>query len=142
MPLGSVYFLSNILLSSSCTRRYMIDASSKKSIEESFEAIGGDIDIQGDPTVVRRWLSRLKEEWVLLFDNADDPSVPLQSFFPISQHGNILITTRNADFRTLAPNCSLEVSTLEKMVAIELLFRTSGIEQTEESEDIALAGRK
>ena len=55
----------------------MIDASSKKSIEESFEAIGGEVGIEGDIHAVVRWLSRLKEEWILLFDNADGPNVPL-----------------------------------------------------------------
>ena len=97
-----LHLISNILLSSPSMHRYMIDASSKKSIEESFEAIGSEIGIDGNTNSVIRWLSRLKEEWILLFDNADNPNVPLKSFFPRLQHGNILITTRNADFSTLA----------------------------------------
>ena len=137
--LGSLRFLSNILLSSPSNRRYMIDASSNKSIEESFEAIGGEVGIEGDARAVIQWFSRLKEEWILLLDNADNPNVPLKSFFPSSQHGNILVTTRNADFRTLASNCSLEISTLEEGAAVELLLRTSGIERTKENEEVAQA---
>ena len=46
-----LHILSNILLSSPSKRRYMIDASSKKSIEESFEAIGGEVGIEEDARV-------------------------------------------------------------------------------------------
>ena len=56
----------------------MIDSSSKKSIEESFEAIGGEVGIEGGALAVIQWLSRLKEEWILLFDNADDTIIPLK----------------------------------------------------------------
>ena len=55
--LVSLHFLSDILLSSPSTRRYMIDASSKKSIEESFEAIGSEMGIEGGALAVMQWLS-------------------------------------------------------------------------------------
>lgn len=34
---------------------------------------------------------------MILFDNADDPQLELALLFPVGSHGNILITTRNAD---------------------------------------------
>ena len=125
MPLGSLYFLSNILLSSSCMRRYMIDASSKKSIEESFEAIGGEVGSEGDARTVIQWLSRLKEEWILLFDNADDPSLPLRQYIPTGNHGSIIITTRLSGMVSYAQGAESEcrVSNMDPDEALELLIK-------------------
>ena len=50
----------------------MIDASSTESIEESFASIGGEVGVGGDSNALIQWLSRIKEDWILLFDNADD----------------------------------------------------------------------
>ncbi|KAJ7911209.1 hypothetical protein B0H13DRAFT_1875964 [Mycena leptocephala] len=41
------------------------------------------------------WLSHQRQEWLLVFNNADDIRLNLQEFFPSGSHGNILITSRN-----------------------------------------------
>ena len=80
----------------------MIDASTKESLEESLTSIGAQIGLtDADAIKTLDWLTQTEEEWVLLYDNADNPKVPLRSFLPDCRHGNILITTRNADYRTL-----------------------------------------
>jgi hypothetical protein len=54
---------------------------------------------------VRRWLSEPgNDQWLLIFDNYDDPNLPglrsvtgydIRSFFPTRSQGNIIITSRS-----------------------------------------------
>ncbi|KAJ7768810.1 hypothetical protein B0H16DRAFT_1307644, partial [Mycena metata] len=48
------------------------------------------------------WLTSKVEEWLLLFDNADNPSINLNDFIPRCNHGNIIITSRNPGLRVYA----------------------------------------
>jgi hypothetical protein len=41
------------------------------------------------------WLARQVDEWLLVLDNADDTSLNLGVWMPLSTKGNILITSRN-----------------------------------------------
>lgn len=78
-----------------------------------------------------------EDDWVLLYDNADDPSVKLAAYIPKSLRGNIIITTRNAGLRILAPDASCEVSNLEEDTAIDLLLRLPGLPKTQENITLA-----
>ena len=74
--------------------RYLIDASSKESLKESLASVGNEIGIADvDTQKTLSWFGCTKEEWELLYDNADDPKVRLHSFLPDCRHGNVLITT-------------------------------------------------
>ena len=119
--------------------RYLVDASTEESLNESLASVGNQIGIANtDSGKTLNWLSRTEEEWVLLYDNADNPKVRLQSFLPDCRHGNILITTRNADLRTLAPKSHLEVSMLEESTAVTLLIEVGLQDETAENEKEAL----
>ncbi|KAJ7661202.1 P-loop containing nucleoside triphosphate hydrolase protein [Mycena rosella] len=80
-----------------------------------------------------QWLSSQPSEWMLLFDNADDPSIDLHRFFPPCTHGNILITSRNPGLRVYAGSHSL-VSDMEELDAVELLLKSA-------SEDITACNK-
>ena len=41
------------------------------------------------------WLSNCEERWLLIINNADDPSLDLPALFPEGDRGHILVTTRN-----------------------------------------------
>ncbi|KAJ7795198.1 hypothetical protein B0H14DRAFT_2920693 [Mycena olivaceomarginata] len=56
------------------------------------------------------WLITSTEEWMLLFDNADDPNINLFPFFPQCTHGNIIITSRNP---RLAELCYLPLAIIQ-----------------------------
>ena len=119
--------------------RYLIDASTEASLNESLASVGNEFGIaNADTGKTLNWLSRTEEEWVLLYDNADDPKVPLRSFLPDCRQGNILITTRNTDLRTLAPKSHLEVSVLEESAAVKLLLELGLQDETAENEKEAL----
>ncbi|KAJ7841847.1 P-loop containing nucleoside triphosphate hydrolase protein [Mycena leptocephala] len=42
-----------------------------------------------------QWLQSKQDQWLLLFDNADDPKINFNDYFPHRSHGKILITSRN-----------------------------------------------
>jgi len=47
-----------------------------------------------------RWLaSQTEQNWLLVFDNADNVDLKLKNFFPPCSSGNILVTTRNRELR-------------------------------------------
>ena len=48
---------------------------------------------------VKRVLANISESWLLVFDNADNPKLPLTPYFPAGSHGDIIVTSRN-------PGCS------------------------------------
>jgi hypothetical protein len=48
---------------------------------------------------VRRWLSDPENtQWLLIFDNYDDPGqFDVQKYYPFASHGAIVVTTRRPD---------------------------------------------
>ncbi|KAJ7227891.1 hypothetical protein B0H12DRAFT_978139, partial [Mycena haematopus] len=82
------------------------------------------------------WLASKVEKWLLLFDNADDPSINLNDFIPQCNHGNIIITSRNPEQCVHAGSYSL-VSDMEEKDAVTLLLKTAVQEASIRHEQIA-----
>ena len=80
---------------------FWVDASSVDSITMSLRGISSLSAAQVsclDDSVesVLQWMSNIKEEWLIMFDNADEPPVyVLERFIPRGNRGHILITSRN-----------------------------------------------
>ena len=78
---------------------FWIDASSVDSITLSFRGISSISAAQAscpDDSVesVLQWISGIQEEWLIVFDNADEPPVyVVERFIPPGNRGNILITS-------------------------------------------------
>ena len=66
----------------------------------------------------------------MIFDNADVLSpAALEGYFPPGRKGNILITSRNSNMKTLTlPDSSLEVTEMDEKDAIGLLLKASCLE--------------
>ena len=65
----------------------MIDASTMNSIELDLMDIGFNTGLESTKiSSTLEMLSRTKEEWLLLFDNADNPDIDLSSYFPSCNH--------------------------------------------------------
>lgn len=79
-----------------------------------------------DIEVLKRWLCNLKDSWLLIFDNADDPSLNISQYFPTGDRGTMLITTRNPDCQVHATVGSREFREMKPDEAITLLLRTAG----------------
>ena len=80
---------------------FWVDASSEESITTSLRGIYSVSAVQAsclDDSVesVLQWMSSIREEWMIVFDNADDPPVyVVEKYIPTGNRGYILITSRN-----------------------------------------------
>ena len=82
------------------------------------------------------WLMRKQEQWLLLFDNADDPKINLNTWLPQCDHGNIIITSRNPELCVYAGS-STQVSDMQETEAVELLIKAAVQKSTPENIKIA-----
>jgi hypothetical protein len=70
-----------------------------------------------------KWLCNRCEDWLLFFDNADDPEINMNNFFPQCNHGNIIITSHNPNLRVYGAHS--HVSDMEEPDAVALLLESS-----------------
>jgi tetratricopeptide (TPR) repeat protein len=114
-----------------------VDASTLETIESGFQDIARYSGMGNTAQDALRWFSQQHEEWLVIFDNADDPDVNLREFFPPCSHGNIIITTRNEACRSLAPNHN--VSRMDPVEAVNLLLASSMMKRSQENLNLALS---
>ncbi|KAJ6118771.1 hypothetical protein N7471_013391 [Penicillium samsonianum] len=92
----------------SYTSGFWLNAVSEASLKDSFRLIASiifDVEDPGvleDKEIVRRvhqWLSTPKNtEWLLIFDNYDDPDqFRIDNYYPPASHGAIVVTSRRPD---------------------------------------------
>ena len=81
-----------------CTHSYWgifwINASSDKLAKQTFQDIAKIGGVADNVSAAKHWLSNLKYRWLLIVDNADDPKVKLDHYFPEGERGHVLLTTR------------------------------------------------
>src|SRR5277367_5241228 len=79
-----------------------------------------------------QWISCIQGEWLIVFDNADDPSPELVAkFIPPGKRGNILITSRNPSMgRIISFENRIEIKEMEEPDAISLLLKTSCLDSS------------
>jgi hypothetical protein len=101
---------------------FFIDSTTAQTIDADLKniALGKEIGENANDTII--WLARKREDWLLLFDNADDTTLNLTRFFPSCSHGNILITSRNHETLIHAPGFNYNVSSLTPEDARDLLL--------------------
>ncbi|KAJ7468200.1 hypothetical protein FB451DRAFT_1481993 [Mycena latifolia] len=114
---------------------FLIDTSTLETIDTGLKRIAATKNIGDTAQDALDWLRSKGNEWLLFFDNADDPKIDLHSFFPRCKHGNILITSRNPELRGYGSH-SL-VSDMEEIDAVELLLRSAAQDITPENKDTA-----
>src|SRR5258708_3008115 len=112
---------------------FWLDASSRNTLYSSIEAAAKQLlphrvldNSDSAVALVNDVLSRWSERWLLVFDNLDNPEdLPGRvSFFPASQHGSVLITSRLAGSNELGQ--AIELDHMEKEEGLQLLLRSSG----------------
>ncbi|KAF7341073.1 TPR-like protein [Mycena sanguinolenta] len=123
-------------LSSRFSDIFFIDTSTIATIDAGLKNIAivkefGDSQQDG-----LQWLTSKVEEWIILFDNADDPSINLHDFIPECDHGNIIITSRNPALSLHAGSLSL-VGDMEEADATALLLKSAGQKATVCTKQIA-----
>ena len=63
--------------------------------------------------------------WLLVIDNADDPSIEYSRYFPAGERGHILVTSRNSDCKIYATIGSYEFRDMDKDDAVTLLLKAA-----------------
>ncbi|KAI0888151.1 uncharacterized protein GGS22DRAFT_185531 [Annulohypoxylon maeteangense] len=100
---------------------FWISAESPYSIQQSFSRAALDAlrlpkakpqAYQENMVLVLNWLQKTPAKWLVIFDNVDNHAV-LEDCWPISQHGAILVTSRDIVVATLPIDTGLEVDEFE-----------------------------
>ncbi|KAJ7765218.1 P-loop containing nucleoside triphosphate hydrolase protein, partial [Mycena metata] len=115
---------------------FFIDTSTITMIETGLKSIAVQKDFGDSPQDGLLWLASKLEEWLLFFDNADDPNINLHDYIPQCNHGNIIITSRNPGMCVYAGSNSL-VSDMEEEDAVALLLKSASQKVTVRTEEIA-----
>ncbi|KAJ7825731.1 P-loop containing nucleoside triphosphate hydrolase protein [Mycena olivaceomarginata] len=124
---------------------FYIDATNEQTLKTDLEII--DPEVVGESAEASlHWLAGKKEEWLLVFDNADDVQLDISKFFPRCTFGNILITTRNQEL-CIHASAGSRVSDMEpedaKALLLQLAYRGRSDKQeklnSDEQEKLAVA---
>ena len=123
---------------------FWVDASSVESITMSLRGISSISAAQGSCLndsieSVLQWMSKIQEEWLIVFDNADDPPVyVVDKFIPPGNRGNILITSRNRSMgRVISFENLIEINEMEEADAIILLLKASCLDASAKHMEVA-----
>ena len=106
---------------------FTVRAASAETIKDSYATIGKLGGLEATESAGRHWLSQLRQTWLLVIDNADDPSRELNTIFPQADSAHILVTTRNPEFRRNGTVGSLELQGLKEEDALQLLLTRADI---------------
>ncbi|KAF2726965.1 hypothetical protein EJ04DRAFT_506445 [Polyplosphaeria fusca] len=107
---------------------FWIDATSLQSAKKSFAEIARLGKVDANERAAKAWLSSKDRPWLLIIDNADDPALPIEQYFPEGERGIILVTTRNFQLRThgtVGPEY-FHFKELDSKASTDLLLRTAG----------------
>ncbi|EFY94038.2 hypothetical protein MAA_10501 [Metarhizium robertsii ARSEF 23] len=111
---------------------FWIDASSRDTAHQGLLEVARILGLGEDTGAVKQWLSNSLQPWLLILDNADDPSMDVSEFFPAGNRGTILVTTRNPECKIHATVGSCEYGGMDVEEAITLLLRAAGVEDTDD----------
>ncbi|KAJ7703548.1 hypothetical protein B0H17DRAFT_922148 [Mycena rosella] len=120
----------------SFTDIFLIDTSTVTTIETGFKNIATIKGVGDSSQDALQWLKSKPDEWLLFLDNADDPKIDLNKYFPQCNHGNIIITSRNPGLCVYAGSHSA-ISDMEESDAVDLLLRSAAHDSTDPNKAIA-----
>ncbi|KAJ7827731.1 hypothetical protein B0H13DRAFT_2438946 [Mycena leptocephala] len=122
--------------SSHFTHIFFLDASSTVTIETGLKNIATAKNVGSSSQDALKWLANTGEDWLLFYDNADDPKINLNRFLPRCNHGNVIITSRNPELCVYAGAHSA-VSDMDETDAVALLLRSAAQQALPANEKIA-----
>ncbi|KAM0182352.1 hypothetical protein ACHAPF_001242 [Botrytis cinerea] len=107
---------------------FWVDVGMASTAESNFIAIakllGRSVENVSDALQV---LATIKQNWLLILDNADDPNFDYQAYFPSGTHGAILMTSRVPECKGYSPEQFEALEGLGNEDAKELLLKASNI---------------
>ncbi|KAJ6523849.1 P-loop containing nucleoside triphosphate hydrolase protein [Mycena capillaripes] len=106
------------------TNKIFLDASTTETIETGLKNIAIMKNTGNSIQEAQQWLTINQEEWLLFFDNADDPKLNMNGFLPRCSHGNIIIPSRNVELRGYGGSYSL-VTDMDEDEAVVVLLQSA-----------------
>ncbi|QRV95642.1 kinesin light chain [Ceratobasidium sp. AG-Ba] len=109
-----------------------VDATSSETAENALAGFAKEKGLGESHLCAVQWLGNQRKRWLMVIDNADDPSVQLSAFLPHGNHGSVVITTRISALTMLGrgANPSHRVANMTESEGRELLLRKAGLEAT------------
>lgn len=124
----------------SWTHVLYVDASSREAIENTLQDFSKVNSIGDTHEDTLAWLESCHEPWLIVFDNADHPSLSIHEYFPGGTHGSMLITTRLLDLEIHAQGAGsiCHISSMSREDALALLFKVARVQ----GQAIAMSDKK
>lgn len=111
-----------------------VDATSVGTIRSSLvtAASSGNSGSEYSAESTLQLISGLKQDWFLIFDNADgDPEI-VEKYTPPGNRGNILFTSRNPLMRRMAQH-NIEIAEMREDEAVTLLLKAACLDSTSDA---------
>ena len=119
-----------------------MDATNKETLEQSYIRLASErnsvIGTSCSLEAALGWLENLEQEWLLLFDGADDVAA-CSELWPPGTQGNIIYTSRNHMLQRLPSNQTCKVDQMETEEACDLLLLSARLDDHENHRAIAAA---
>ncbi|QRV95537.1 kinesin light chain [Ceratobasidium sp. AG-Ba] len=114
-----------------------VDATSTETLQSTLGGFAAAKNLGDTYEDALRWLGSSTTTWLMLFDNADDPSVNLRQYFPKGTRGRILITTRAREVALYSqgPESEYNVSSMEPGEALQLVLTVARVPEVGLSAD-------
>ncbi|KAF2180104.1 hypothetical protein K469DRAFT_467819, partial [Zopfia rhizophila CBS 207.26] len=130
-------------LKKSCRGVFWLDATSKATLERSFERIAEELnrsagrlleDTESKVKFVLDTVQGWEERWLMVYDNYDRPDVfpDIKRFLPESGQGATILTSRHETTKVLGRH--IRIPSMVNDGGVELLLRDMSTEEIENSQ--------
>lgn len=106
------------------------------SIARELRLIPALADLEMAVQAVKAWMAS-EDDWLMVFDNADDPAVLRPFLPPTRKGGRVLLTSRAQSFACVGIKKTLRVDTLESAEAVRFLIERTGDPDSQRAAELA-----
>ena len=125
---GLVITVASVLTINRFWGVFWVDVSTASTAENNFLTIASTLGVPAQSLEeARQSLANVKQSWLLVLDNADDPEVDYQRYFPAGPSSVVMLTSRNAECRQYASTRPVALEGLSENEARELLLRAASV---------------
>ncbi|KAK0463287.1 hypothetical protein IW261DRAFT_1408475 [Armillaria novae-zelandiae] len=120
------------------THVWFLDATSNATLTADFETLGKAACVGGSVKDVKDFLRRMHEDWLVIFDNADDSNVDLSNYIPQCNHGSVIITSHLTVFNQIASlDSHIDFGDLGQSDAVDLLLKHAHMDYNNDNQQLA-----
>ncbi|KAK0493608.1 hypothetical protein EDD18DRAFT_1078291, partial [Armillaria luteobubalina] len=118
---------------------WFFNATSDATLAADFRKLGKAACVGESVNDIRDFLEKMHEDWLVIFDNADDPKVDLSKYIPQCNHGNVIITSHLTEAHQMASlGFYINFPDLEQSEAVDLLLKHAYENSNKDNQQLAL----